>query len=246
MERKTYYALDVAKFISAFLVVCIHTGPLLDVDATGNFILVQILARLAVPFFFVASGFLFFRKLDFKREYNDYENKAQLKHYLWRLCKIYIIWTILYLPFTYLLLKGQDGITVNSVLLYVRDFFFTGSFYHLWFLPALLVAVPVVYICLFKLGLGKTILFGFLLYLIGMAGNVYGGLSDADSGDTKRISGISAGIFHNTQRPVLRRDVYRYGGPVCTADTVPEKLAGTAGIPAQRRTAVCGMLRTER
>ena len=168
VERKAYYALDVAKFISAFLVVCIHTGPLLDVDATGNFILVQILARLAVPFFFVASGFLFFRKLDFKREYNDYENKAQLKHYLWRLCKIYIIWTILYLPFTYLLLKGQDGITVNSVLLYVRDFFFTGSFYHLWFLPALLVAVPVVYICLFKLGLGKTILFGFLLYLIGM------------------------------------------------------------------------------
>ena len=76
VERKTYYALDVAKFISAFLVVCIHTGPLLDVDATGNFILVQILARLAVPFFFVASGFLFFRKLDFKREYNDYENKA--------------------------------------------------------------------------------------------------------------------------------------------------------------------------
>ena len=72
-------------------------------------------------------------------------------------------------------MKGQDGITVNSVLLYVRDFFFTGSFYHLWFLPALLVAVPVVYICLFKLGLGKTILFGFLLYLIGMAGNVYGG-----------------------------------------------------------------------
>ena len=55
VERKTYYALDVAKFISAFLVVCIHTGPLLDVDATGNFILVQILARLAVPFFFVAS-----------------------------------------------------------------------------------------------------------------------------------------------------------------------------------------------
>ena len=97
VERKTYYALDVAKFISAFLVVCIHTGPLLDVDATGNFILVQILARLAVPFFFVASGFLFFRKLDFKREYNDYENKTQLKHYLWRLCKIYIIWTILYL-----------------------------------------------------------------------------------------------------------------------------------------------------
>lgn len=175
MERKNYYALDVAKFISAFLVVCIHTGPLLDVNATGNFVLVQILARLAVPFFFVASGFLFFRKLDFKREWNDYENKAQLQHYLWRLCKLYIIWTILYLPFTYMLLKGQDGITAHSMLLYVRDFFFTGSFYHLWFLPALLIAVPLVYFALFKLGLAKTIGIGILLYLLGMAGNVYGG-----------------------------------------------------------------------
>ena len=210
--------------------VCIHTGPLLDVDATGNFILVQILARLAVPFFFVASGFLFSVSWISKREYNDYENKAQLKHYLWRLCKFYIIWTILYLPFTYLLLKGQDGITVNSVLLYVRDFFFTGSFYHLWFLPALLVAVPVVYICLFKLGLGKTILFGFLLYLIGMAGNVYGGY-------LMQIPGIQSvyqaylQVFSTTRNGLFFGVMFiAMGGPVCTADTVPEKLAGTAGI----------------
>ena len=28
MQKKTYCALDIAKFMSAFLVICIHTGPL--------------------------------------------------------------------------------------------------------------------------------------------------------------------------------------------------------------------------
>ena len=132
MERKNYYALDIAKFISAFLVICIHCGPLLDVSETGNFVLVQIIARLAVPFFFVASGFLLFQKIDLQREWNDYENKAKLKHYVGRLCKIYLIWTILYLPFNYLLVS-ENGISLMEILRYLRDFFFTGSYYHLCF-----------------------------------------------------------------------------------------------------------------
>lgn len=173
MERKNYYALDIAKFISAFLVICIHCGPLLDVSETGNFVLVQIIARLAVPFFFVTSGFLFFRKIDLKREWNDYENKTKLKHYVVRLCKIYLIWTILYLPFNYLLV-ADNGISTMEILRYLRDFFFTGSYYHLWFLPALILAVYIVYLLLFFLGLQKTVWIGIVLYLLGMAGNVYG------------------------------------------------------------------------
>lgn len=172
MERKNYYALDIAKFISAFLVICIHCGPLLDVSETGNFVLVQIIARLAVPFFFVASGFLLFQKIDLQREWNDYENKAKLKHYVGRLCKIYLIWTILYLPFNYLLVS-ENGISLMEILRYLRDFFFTGSYYHLWFLPALIVAVVIVYGLLFLVGLQKTIWISFILYLLGMAGNVY-------------------------------------------------------------------------
>lgn len=178
MERKNYYALDIAKFLSAFLVVCIHTGPLLDVSDTGNFILVQIIARLAVPFFFVTSGFLFFKKIDFDKTWDDEENIAYLKRYLWRLAKIYIVWTILYLPFTYLSMRGQGGVNLHNILLYVRDFFFAGSFYHLWFLPALLVAVPIVYACLFQLGFSKTMVVGTILYVIGMAMNVYGTFLD--------------------------------------------------------------------
>ena len=85
MQKKTYCALDIAKFMSAFLVICIHTGPLLDINETANFVLVQIIARIAVPLFFIISGYLFFAKLDNEREWNDYANVTALKHYVFRL-----------------------------------------------------------------------------------------------------------------------------------------------------------------
>lgn len=172
MPKKTYYALDIAKFISAFLVICIHTGPLLDINETGNFILVQIIARIAVPLFFIISGFLFFAKLDDKREWNDYRNIAALKHYVLRLGKIYLLWSLLYLPFNYLLVRG-DGFHTMTLIRYLRDFCFTGSYYHLWFLPALMVAVCAVYFLRRFVSLRTTLVISGILYLIGMMGNVY-------------------------------------------------------------------------
>ncbi|MEF9967171.1 MAG: acyltransferase [Longicatena sp.] len=173
MERKKYYAIDIAKFMSAFFVICIHTGPLLDISREANFVLVQILSRIAVPLFFIISGFLFFQKIDLHRVWNDYDNIVILKHYLFRLFKIYCIWTILYLPFTYLLWQAGDGITMTSILHYVRDFFLTGSFYHLWFLPALMLSVSLTYFLVAKLNVKKAFWIALLLYIIGMFGNVY-------------------------------------------------------------------------
>lgn len=175
MIKSKYYAIDLMKFISALLVVCIHVGPLLDVDKQANFILVQIISRIAVPFFFVASGFFFFQKVDPSREWNDYENLAYLKKYIGRLLKIYFIWTILYLPFTYILIAG-DGITSQEILRVILDSVFVGSYYHLWFLPALIFSCSIAYFLYTKWGLRKTIIVAFILYLIGMLGNVYGSL----------------------------------------------------------------------
>lgn len=172
MQKKTYCALDIAKFMSAFLVICIHIGPLLDINETANFVLVQIIARIAVPLFFIISGYLFFAKLDNEREWNDYANVTALKHYVFRLGKLYLIWSIFYLPFNYLLVRG-DGLHAMTFLRYLRDFFFTGSYYHLWFLPALMVAVCAVYVLRRYVSLTTTIIISALLYLIGMLGNVY-------------------------------------------------------------------------
>ena len=58
-----YGGIDGVKLLAALLVVAIHTGPLLSFDAYAEFLLTGVIGRLAVPFFFMASGFLFFRKL---------------------------------------------------------------------------------------------------------------------------------------------------------------------------------------
>lgn len=50
-------SIDYMKLAAAFLVIAIHTGPLISYTAYGDFLLTSILARLAVPFFFMTAGF---------------------------------------------------------------------------------------------------------------------------------------------------------------------------------------------
>ena len=57
MKSKSYTAIDIAKYISALLVVYIHTFPLADISADLNMIVLQAVCRIAVPFFFTVSAF---------------------------------------------------------------------------------------------------------------------------------------------------------------------------------------------
>lgn len=172
MNKKVYHAIDIAKFVSALLVVCIHTFPFMDLSETMNFVVVSIVARVAVPFFFIVSAFFFYQKIDFHKDYRHVENTTVLKTYVWRLAKIYLIWTLIYLPYSYLLMRG-DGFGLVTFIRYIRDFFFTGSYYHLWFLPALMFSIVASYVLIFKIGFKKAVIISFALYLIGMAGNLY-------------------------------------------------------------------------
>lgn len=190
MERKNYYAIDIAKFISAFFVIAIHVQPFIDGNLDVNFAFVQVLARLAVPLFFTISGFLFFVKFDDGHEWNDYAHIQMLKSYVFRIFKLYLIWSILYLPFNYLLIR-QDGFSIMTIVRYIRDFFLTGSYYHLWFLPSLIFAVCFVYFLRRYFSMTTTLVIGFILYIIGMIGNIYPSvLTDIP---------VVSSIFHNYQ-----------------------------------------------
>lgn len=172
-KQRQYYGLDVAKFISALLVISIHTAPFIQVNETANFILVQIVARLAVPLFFLISGFLFFHKIDPKRGCKDAQNLAHLKTYVLHILRIYIMWSLLYLPIL-MFSWWKEGFAYTMLLRYLRDFLFTGSYYHLWFLPALCVSVPLVYFFYTKCSRKLMFFIALLLYSIGMLMNVYG------------------------------------------------------------------------
>lgn len=166
--KKKYAAIDIAKYVSAMLVVCVHTYPLYEVSELLNTYWIQTVCRFAVPFFFTISGYFFFRKWSEDEEVNKYN----LKKYLMRLGKIYLIWTVIYLPYT-IWDYSRVGFSVLNIISYLRDFLLNGSYYHLWFLPALMLGTVIVSYVYHKRGLKDTLKVGIITYIIGYFINVY-------------------------------------------------------------------------
>lgn len=85
---------------------------------------------MAVPFFFISSGYFL----------NNKNSQRQIK----KIAKMYIVWSILYLPLD-LYKWGKDGVAFwKWCLIYLRNFLLIGEHYnswHLWYLLGLLWAL---------------------------------------------------------------------------------------------------------
>jgi len=93
-----YDCVDLTKFVLAILVVAIHTHvPLLSQ-----------LGRLAVPYFFLVSSFLFFRRYDKLKD--TLQQCMFLKRYCVRLLALYGFWWLVYSPFVvYRLVRSVES-----------------------------------------------------------------------------------------------------------------------------------------
>ena len=54
---RSYKGIELFRVAAAFLVVAIHTSPLAAYSDTADFVFTRVIARVAVPFFFMATGF---------------------------------------------------------------------------------------------------------------------------------------------------------------------------------------------
>ena len=126
---KQYKSLDFAKFICAILIIILHTEPLSTYSSLATFGLRNVVTIIAVPFFFFTSGFLAFKKIGTLSE--DKKNPYMVQ-YLKRVAIMYCIWSVVYLPFV-VIKWVREGFSVFSVIEYIRDFFFEGSYSTIWF-----------------------------------------------------------------------------------------------------------------
>lgn len=147
---------DAFKWLAAFLVVAIHTSPLESIWPYGDFLLTRIAARLAVPFFFMLTGY-------FTVEVRKTEKKLLL---------LYLGVTCLYLPVQIYKYMGGETFTAGRIL---KDIFFDGTFYHLWYLPACMLGLVLMTLFL-KCGKENAMAISILLYVIGLLGDSYFGL----------------------------------------------------------------------
>ena len=152
--RENYNSIDLLKLICAFLVVGIHTEPFgaWEIFDRGF----GIITRCAVPVFFMVSSFLFFKKRP---------DRNKLVSYVLRVFYMYIFWIAVYV-----LLNIKD----ESGEFFILNVFKGGGYSSLWFLQALLVSVPLVFLLNHMIKNKKVVcVVCIVLYLAGLIFGTY-------------------------------------------------------------------------
>jgi surface polysaccharide O-acyltransferase-like enzyme len=183
MERN--YAFDYLKFFAICAVILIHTGPfeevtLLGLDGYYIDFTIDTLSRFAVPFFFMASGYLFTKKMS-----TGDQNGVYFSRYISKLCKLFASWFIFYMIYEWFsnLIVTRDLTSLPETLGYIREnirleVFIYGASpgYQLWYLVALIWSIAILYIFIHLKKLNLLLLISLGLNVAGLFGQSYSGL----------------------------------------------------------------------
>ncbi len=162
MKKINYNAIDIAKLIASIIVIFVHTYPFYEAFPTIGFISSNILGRMVVPFFLVVSGFFF-------EQYFNYD-KTKYTNYLNKLIKLYLFWSLIALPSGYLFAMQYFSINPFSILAGIAiGLLYTGIYYHLWYMPALIFAIIFYHKVYNKIKLNYLLIIFFILYIIGLS-----------------------------------------------------------------------------
>jgi serine/alanine racemase len=159
--------LDGFRILCAFLIVAIHTSPLESVNGTADFVLTRVFARVAVPFFFLVTGYFLAPRM-------EAGDTAYRDRFLKKIAGIYGAAMLIYLPLNVYAGYFGEGFTAGNLLL---DILIDGTFYHLWYLPAVIFGVWFVWKLVEKLGMRRAFHLSAALYVIGLFGDSYYGLA---------------------------------------------------------------------
>lgn len=192
-----YQLVDIMKYVAAFMVICIHTNQLFP-QLELNFFIKQIVCRIAVPFFFISSAF-------FVRQSKD-KNTKYVKGYLINLTKSYLLWSIVFIPI------GLDWIYQNLEIsgqllpfALIYGLIHIGTYYHLWYIPALLFSIFCVDRLLKHISYKKLFVIAFFLYLFGSLESYYGILQ---SGGFKEFFDILIKVIFTTRSGLFFGMIY--------------------------------------
>jgi alanine racemase len=163
--NKSYIGIDLFRIVAAILIIVIHTSPLSTYSEWGDFILTRVIARIAVPFFFMTSGFFLISRYQY--------NTKKLRIFVKKTMLIYGIAIILYIPIN---IYNHYFQMENLLPNFIKDIVFDGTLYHLWYLPAAIIGGVITWYLVRKLGYYKAFVVAATLYFIGLFGDSYYGL----------------------------------------------------------------------
>ena len=175
-------SLELGRLFALFAIIALHsqifmTYLLVDDVPVFGYAFNQ-LTRFAVPFFFILSGYLIQPKLS-TSPFNT------LKHYSSPLIKIWLVWSVLCLamPFNWQRV-ATDGYLAertgywNWLTQNPLNALMEGGMVHLWFIPALVIAVTITAIIIHFNKSSLLIPVAVILYAYGVMGSSYQTLTE--------------------------------------------------------------------
>ena len=159
-------SIDMLKLFLAILVVLRHCGQIFfESNSRFYYIVTNTISPIAVPTFFIISGFLFYSKPI---------NRQRLKHQIFRILRLYLVWSILYLPLRFEVYQRETTkVSVQVIIEYVWSAIFDGTYYHLWYLPSLIVALTISYWITKYIRRKQQIFIVVLCYILGLLIDTY-------------------------------------------------------------------------
>ena len=132
-NEKRNASIDITKFILALIVVMLHSAT--ECLGTEHMAVrvIEYSGRFVVQFFLMVSGYYFTKML--------VEKGTGFLRFV-RMMKIYLLWSAVYISLSFavnVLLNGENA--GEAVLGYVKNFFFVGSYWHLWYMVGLIYSL---------------------------------------------------------------------------------------------------------
>lgn len=162
--KKGYPYIDIMRIVASLFVIAIHIAPFFQINPALDTFITRVIGRLAVPFFFITTSFFLFK--------DGYPSKQRISKTIFHLLKWYVFAIIIYIP-----LMIYNGYFIQDHLFFemIKDLLTDGTFYHLWYFPAVIIGLVIV--CIITKYLPKySFVIVSLLYIIGLCGDSYYGL----------------------------------------------------------------------
>ena len=158
VEKRTDSKFDILKLVMAVFVVALHTDLF-------PYVLYPWL-RIAVPMFFIMTGYFFFKKINKFSEYNT--QVSIVKGFVVRNVKLYAFWFLFQLPMILYIRKDLyfgHGL-LKGLWAFVKSILFGSTFTASWYIVASIYGVLIIFFGLRKVPNGVLLVISGVIYIL--------------------------------------------------------------------------------
>ena len=164
IKNSSYFGMvDILRLVFAIGVAAIHTMAFQSVNENLRIATSMGVCRIAVPFFFIVSGYFLYNRIN-----SEKEPKATLK----RLLILYFIWV--FIELITLLPMVLSNLNIPIIIL-IKRLLLMGVTGSLWYISSLIITIFIISPLLKRNKIIPLLIIGVILYLFGTTGDTYYG-----------------------------------------------------------------------